>query len=270
MTPPVKYALMGVGALLLLGGSFVTFAALSGKPLHEVAILKNFVKAPEKPADEKNETRKSVTEGEKHADEHATGSAADEHASMAHSTTADKRTAPAAAPTASERRAIEANVGVLGAFMLPSPFSADELSELQQALHDANADAKRRVERISTREKELAEWEHALEVRNNELQEMRALLERKELELSLREDEVKRDEHAKSAREQQSWAELAKFFSEGDPEEMAKKLALFEPKDAVRILRALDDERASLLVNALPPDKYHVYLQAYRASAEKK
>lgn len=264
MTPPVKYAVMGVGALLLLAGSFVTFAALSGKPLHEVAILKNFVKAPEKPADEKHEPSKEPGEGEKHADEPATG----EHTSTAHATTDEKHTPPA--PTTSERRAIEANVGVLGTFMLPSPFSADELSDLQKALHDANADAKRRIERIGTREKELAEWEHALEVRNNELQEMRALLEKKELELSLREDEVKRDEHAKSAREQQSWVELAKFFSDGDPEEMAKKLALFEPKDAVRILRALDDERASLLVNALPPDKYHVYLQAYRASAEKK
>lgn len=269
MKPPVKYALMGVGALVLLAGSFVTFAALSGQPLHKVAILKNFVKAPPEPDEEKSDEHatKSSDEhadedhGSKTADAHEKPSSGGEHGSSEH-------TPPSMTP--SERRALEANVGVLGTFMLPSPFSAEQLNELQTALHTANADAKRRLERIATREQELAEWEHALELRNDELQKIRALLERKELELSYREDEVKRDESAKSAREQQSWAELARFFSEGDPEEMAKKLVLFEPKEAVRILRALDDERASLLVNALPPDKYHTYLQAYRASTEKK
>ena len=135
MTPPVKYALMGVGALLLLGGSFVTFAALSGKPLHEVAILKNFVKAPEKPADEKSETPKSGTEGEKHADEHATGSATDEHASMAHSTTADKHTAPAAAPTASERRAM----AELGAWMTTTYGPARRVRKRRSGAADADA-----------------------------------------------------------------------------------------------------------------------------------
>jgi flagellar motility protein MotE (MotC chaperone) len=269
MTPPVKYALLGLGGLLLLGGSFVTFAALSGTPLHEVAVLKRFVKAPTTSDD------KGSTKGETRKNDRERDAAEDERGSkpLASGTKGegDAQRPPAhASPTASERRAIDASVGVLGTFMLPSPFSADELSELQKALHETNADAKRRLERIATRERELAEWEHALEVRNGELQEMRALLEKKELELSLREDEVKRDEHAKSAREQQSWSELSKFFSEGDPEELAKKLVLFEPKDAVRILRALDDERASLLVNALPPDKYHSYLQAYRASADKK
>lgn len=168
-----------------------------------------------------------------------------------------------------DAKALEANVGVLSAFMLPSPLSAGELSELQQSLRTTNNDAKKRLERITQRERELDEWEHSLDERTQEIQELRRVIERKELDITLREDEVKRDENAKNARETQSWGELAKFFSEGDPEDLAKKLVLFEPKEAVRILRALDDERASALVNALPPDKYHAYLDAYRAAAPK-
>ncbi|MBK7878571.1 MAG: hypothetical protein IPJ77_23180 [Planctomycetes bacterium] len=266
MKPAVKYALMGVGGIVLLAGSFVTFAALSGAPLHEVAILKNFVKAPDKPeSPEKGSKKGHADEG---GDEHATETHATEKTATAkHASDDPHATKPA--PTRAESRALEANVGVLGAFMLPSPFSSNELSELQTSLRGANEDAKQRLERIELRERELGEWEHALEQRNDELQDLRRLLEKRELELTMREDEVKRDEKAKDARDQQSWAELAKFFSEGDPDDLAKKLVLFEPKEAVRILRSLDDERASALVNALPADKYHAYLQAYRDAVTK-
>lgn len=255
MKPAVKFAILGAGGLVLLAGSFVTFAALSGTPLHEVAILKNFVKTPEKPDAGSKTEEPAHEEGAK--EEHATETA---HATKE----GEHGTKPA--PTKSESRAIEANIGVLGAFLLPAPFSTNELADLQKSLRGANEDARQRLERIELRERELGEWEHALEQRNDELQGMRQLLEKRELELSMREAEVQRDEKAKNSREQQSWNELAKFFSEGDPEDLAKKLVLFEPKEAVRILRSLDDERASALVNALPPDKYHTYLQAYRAT----
>lgn len=266
MKPAVKYALMGVGALVLLSGSFVTFAALSGVPLHEVAILKNFVAAPEKPENPGDSSKTAKKDEHDDAkDEH--GSSEPSPSTAKHEPSSGRDTKPT--PTRSESRALDANAGVLGAFLLPSPFSSNELSDLQKSLRGANEDAKQRLERIELRERELAEWEHALEQRNDELQELRKMLEKRELELTMREDEVKRDEKAKDSREQQSWAELAKFFSEGDPEELAKKLVLFEPKEAVRILRSLDDERASALVNALPPDKYHAYLQAYRDNASK-
>lgn len=249
MKPVVQYALLAAGGVLLLGGSFVTFAALSGTPLHEVAILKSFVHAPETPSSGESAAHAPVSEpkGER-----------------ASATSAESKVESAASHA--DAKALQANVGVLGAFMLPAPFSANELADLQKALRTSSEDARRRLERVAARERELDEWEHALEQRNDELQELRRLLERKELDLSLREDEVTRDEKAKAARDAQSWAELAKFFSEGDPSELAKKLALFEPDEAVRILRALDDERASELVNALPADKYHAYLQAYRAT----
>lgn len=246
MNSIVKLSLLGVGGTALCVGSFVVFTALSGTPLYEVPVFKKLVKAPT-PVDE-NASSSTVSSG--HEMSEKTGATAE----------------TGAHPTAQvDKAAVEASVSVLGAFMLPSPFSSSELGDLQHELRTALSDAKKRQLKIKEREAQLEEWEQSLQTRSGELQEMRKLLEKSELDLRMREDEVKRDESAKVARETQSWAELAKFFSEGDPEEMARKLAQFDPKEAVKILRALDDERASQLVNALPAEKYHAYLEAYRA-----
>lgn len=243
MKPIVKYISMGAAGLVLFTGAFVMFAKMSGAPMHEIPLLGHLFPAPSETSD----AIASVGAVE-HAVEHAAGPEA-----------------PAKDAPKSDARALEANIGVLGSFLLPSPFSTSELSDLQRELRTALTDAKQRLVKIQERESRLDEWEHSLEGRVAELQEMRGLLEKHELELALREEEQKRDETAKSARDTQSWKELGKFFEDGDPEELAKKLAQFDPKEAVKILRSLDDERASQIVNALPADKYHVYLEAYRA-----
>src|SRR6185436_10206319 len=137
-----------------LGGSFVTFAALSGAPLHEVAILKHFVKAPSKGA-EARKPEKPSDESPTKPEVAATHAPAVEHGGKP-------------APTVAERRALEANVGVLGAYLLPSPLSANELSDLQRSLRETSEDAKKRLGRISDRERELDEWEHSLEQRKAE------------------------------------------------------------------------------------------------------
>lgn len=253
MKPIVTYALFGLGGLTLFGGAFVVSSALSGTPLYEVAFLKNFVRAPVEPEETDGPPDHEST-SEELADTH-------DEPKPAHDTHA-----PA---TKRDLLAVEANIGVLGSFLLPSPMSATELGELQSQLRHMVEDVRGRLARIEERERKLTEWESSLEARFAEISQMRQLLERHELELSMREEEAKRDEDAKNARETQSWKELAKFFEEGEPGDLAKRLAQFEPKDAVRILLALDDERASALVNALPPEKYHAYLEAYRGEIRK-
>ena len=57
-------------------------------------------------------------------------------------------------------------------------------------------------------------------------------------------DEVTRDSEARNARDAASWKELSKFFEEGDPKDLAKNLLSFDPREAVKILHSLDDERA--------------------------
>jgi vacuolar-type H+-ATPase subunit I/STV1 len=240
--------LMGVGSIGIFGGAFVGFAAMSGTPLHQIAFVKGFVKAPEEP----------------HTPHDSTAASIDDHATPEHEPEppADKHESP-------DPKVLEGSIGVLGSFLLPSPMSATELSRLQQELHTLVSDAKTRLERIHEREGKLDEWEKTLDARFTSLKELQSALDKQELEVSLREEELKRDESAKSERDAQSWKELAKFFEEGDASKLVTKLMQFEPKEAVMILLALDDERASQLMNALPPDKYRAYLDAYRGQVRK-
>jgi flagellar motility protein MotE (MotC chaperone) len=254
MKPAIKYAIMGGGGLLLLFGSFVTFAALSGQPLHKIAILKNFVKAPEEPAD-----GSKAPEGE-------TANAQPENGTPGEKPANGEGAKPAGKE---ELKAVEKTVGVLGAFSLPSPFSADELTDLQHELRTSTQGAKSIRAKLERRERELDDRERDLDQRQQELTELRQKLAEKESELRMLSDEGTRDSEARNARDAASWKELSKFFEEGEPDTLAKNLLKFDPKEAVKILRSLDDERASAIVNALPTDKYHDYLEAYRAQTAK-
>ena len=249
MNSMLKYALFGVGGLVLFSGAFVVFAALSGAPLSEVAVIGRFVPKPE---------------GEEEKDAHEAESeiaSAPDHAAapVAHADPAKRMP---------DKKALEANIGVLGAFLMPSPYSSTELADLQQELRTALADAKERLARIDAREGELDEWERTLSDRLADLKALQASIEKSEGELALREAEVARDEKAKREREAQGWTEVARFFEEGDPEELAQKLVRLGPKEAARILRALDEARAGELVNALPQEKYNEFLEAYRTQSE--
>jgi len=246
MKPAIKYAVMGGGALVLLFGSFVTFAALSGQPLHQVAVLKTFVQAPAEPAE-----HAAAQPETKFASPHP------ESGAQGHGRTSGEESL----------KAVERTVGVLGAFTLPSPFSADELSDLSRKLHTGNRNLESRQKRIEQRERDLDDRERDLEARQQELTELRQKLLEKEAELHMLSDEITRDSEARNARDAASWKEISKFFEEGEADELAKKLLSFEPKEAAKILRSLDDERAGALVNALPADKYKEYLDAFRDQA---
>jgi flagellar motility protein MotE (MotC chaperone) len=257
MKPAIKYVIMGGGGLVLLLGSFVSFAALSGQPLHKIAVLNLFVKAPEetpgnesKPIEVANTGKQPepLTQGEKPANGEGTKPVGKD-----------------------DLKAVDKTVGVLGAFSLPPPFSSDELTDLQHELRSATQGAKSRLAKIEQRERDLDDRDRDLDQRQQELTVLRQKLVEKESELRMLSDEVTRDSEARNARDAASWKELAKFFEEGKPSDLAKKLLFFEPKEAVKILHALDDERASAIVNALPTtdNKYHDYLEAYRASTAK-
>jgi len=256
MKPAVKYAVMGGGALVLLFGSFATFAALSGQPLHKVALLKYFVSAP--------------------AEEKDPGTASKEPAptETAHPASAEGAQPPAAegtptAATAEQTKAVEKTISVLGAFAMPSGFSVDELVDIQGELRKSTQEAKALLTRLKTRERDLDDREKDIDQRQKELSAMQKRLADKESELGMLKDEVDRDSSAREARDAASWKELSKFFEEGDAATLAKNLLKFSPMEAAKILRSLDDERASSLVNSLPTDKYAEYVQEYRAQGLK-
>lgn len=238
----VKYALIGVGGATLFAGSFVGVALVSGKTAHEIPLLKNFAK----PEPKHDDPTKPVT------------AEAPKVEPTPEKKPEPKEPAPKHAPL---------TASVLGAFVMPAPFSSAELEAMQSKLRALNDEAEKLVATLQKRQTELDERESALNGREKELQTIKAELDHGMNELNMRHKEVANEQHVDAnaaAKDEKSWKEVVRFFEEGEPDELAKKLATFEPEEAAKILRGLDDERAIALVNALPMDKYKPVLEAYR------
>jgi len=230
--------LVGAG-LVLFAGSFAGVALVSGRHPSEIPGLSWIARKPPEapptaPPHEMPAPRKAPVDGE--GDE-------------------PQRVEPALAGAG----------GLLGAFVMPAPYTASEIHELQQSLRKALVDAQSRLADIERREKRAAEWEQSVEQRRGELSQLRSLLEQKESELKGREIALRKEAQEKDQRDEASWKEIAGFFEEGDADELGARLAEFEPEKAAKILGHLEDSRARELVNALPKDKYKAYLEAYRA-----
>jgi len=235
MKPLVKKILLGVGGVGIFTVAFIGFAALSGAPAHELPLIGSMFDPP--PPEE------GVVEDGLETDE------------------------VEAPPPRSNMELVEANASALGAFVLPSPYSANELSKLEAELETALRQAGARLAKIAERERELDEEERRLSEHRAQLEDFRNQLESYQLELRGREEEVDRDEQVALEREAQSWSEIANFFESGDPKKLVSKLMQFTPEEAAKVLRALDAEQASGLINALPTESYRDYLDAYRASS---
>lgn len=232
MKPLIQKILFGVGGVGLFTGAFIGFAAMSGAPMHELPLVGAAFDPP--PPEEEGE--ELVEEGEEIQ----------------------------APPAKSNNDLAEANRSALGAFVLPSPYSAKELSGLEEELKTALRQAGARQTKIAERERQLDEEQQRLSEQQAQLETLRNQLEERELELRGREEELQRDEQVAVEREQESWKELATFFESGDAKKLVGKLAQFSPEEAARILRALDPAQASALINALPTESYRDYLDAYR------
>jgi flagellar motility protein MotE (MotC chaperone) len=243
MNVVLKGALYLVGGVSLFTGSFVGVALVTGRSAHDIPLLKNFTARPE--------TQPSEHVTSSHNLPHSTDSSSvDDHLedeSVVHA----KEKQPATA-------------SVLGAFVMPAPFNGDELAQMQSKLALRLEETEARLAGAKDKERALDERERALTGREKELQSLKNELDTRTKELIMRELEINRDGEASAAREEKSWAELARFFGEGDPEDLAKKLMAFDPKDAAKMLHQMDDERAIALVNALPQDQYKAFLDAYR------
>jgi flagellar motility protein MotE (MotC chaperone) len=248
MNPVLKGAFLLVGGATLFTGSFVGVALMSGRSAHEIPLLKNLTKAPEKPASEHT----TVTRTEP-SPEHAGPETLVHDNSPASKHGADRQPAGAS---------------VLAAFVMPAPFNGDELAQMQSKLAMRLEETEAKLAAAKDKERALDERERALTGREKELQALKNELDTRSKELVMRELELTRDGEASAAREEKSWAELARFFSEGDPEDLARKLVSFDPKDAAKILHQMEDERAIALVNALPQDHYKSFLDAYRKSVK--
>ncbi len=238
MNKIVQKSLIGAGGLALFAGTYVGIALMSGAPLHEVAILSSFVDAPE-------------------VNESMPGDPA----------VARDEAGEVKKPTGGEL--LEANAGLLGAFMIESPFKATELRKLEDELKRKLREMTIERESLEVKSLELDEWESSLRERQAELADLRTKLEALESSIELRMAELTRDEAAKLERELQGWKDLAKLYKSGEAEVNAKMLAEESPEDAALILRELGDEQAGEILRLMTPlSTRQKYADAYRSTAK--
>ncbi len=155
--------------------------------------------------------------------------------------------------------------GVLGAFVLPSPFDSRELQSLQKEL----AERRTRIEEtellLEKRARDLDDWQKTLEDRMREIDAARGPLTPGSAPDSAT---TPGSSGAEAKDDPASWRAMATLFEEGDAEEMATKLAGFEPDEAAQVLKGLEPERAAQLLNALPTPKYKPFLDAWRRAKD--
>ncbi len=233
MNSPIKMAGFAVGATALFFFAFVTFSAFSGAPMHKVAMIGRFFEPPADP--EENPELAKLKAPVDPADDKTKG------------------------------ELIEASASIAGSFVLPSPFSSNELQALQSELKAKKTDYEQRLQKIRERERTLQERESLVEERYSELEVLRTALQEFESELSLRSEEVTRDESARALREKASWTAVAGLFEKGDAEDLVTKLLTYSPDEAAKIFTSLSVERVRSLTEALPVDRYQDYVRAWRA-----
>src|SRR5262245_16167457 len=232
----IEIVAMAVGGLSLFLVCFVGFVAMSGKDMSQVAVIGKLFPAPQE--EEHAAQGEELAQGEEHP-----------------------------AESLSDAAVIEASLGVLSAWTLPSPYSSSELRVLSEEIKRKHAELGEREHALARRERATAEDERELEERLQSLEELRAHLEGLQLELSEREVELGRKADAALAGDEARWAELAGVIGAiDDAADAAARLQEYAPADAAKILRALDDdERAGEILNAVPGERWKSFVDAYGA-----
>src|SRR5688572_10472674 len=211
----IEIAAMAIGGVSLFLVAFVGFASLSGRDMSRVAVIGKLFPAP----DEEKGTRETV------ADE-AAGPEEDERAKGM-----------------SDAAVIEASLGVLSAWTLPSPYSTSELRVLSEEIKAKRAELEERELGLARRERECEEGERELGERMKSLTELQRHLETLQAELAEREQTVARAEDAFQAGADSRWAAVAGVIAAiEEPEAAAKRLQGYPPEEAAKILRALGDD----------------------------
>jgi hypothetical protein len=293
MNPKFKKGLLygggGIGALALFYTAYLGFCVAMHVPPEKIAFIGKYLAAPAEPGDEH-----AVAEadgGATHAaaedphaleleETHAPGTTAADTAASGHGTESGHGAteavhAPPVARTQAPRTPAKAGLGVLSTFSLESPLSAYQLERLADELKQARAQLEEEKAVYSKKGRNLDARERLLEERERQIEEHVADMEKLKRELA---DRLAQVEQAEAAAKQlasghgtasasesafQPPSGLAGLFATGEAPDLAKRLLQLSPLDAAQVLRALPDERAALLLNALPPEKWKDYATTY-------
>lgn len=250
MKAAVGYAILGTSLVGLFGGTYAGVSMARGAPASELPLLGKLFPEPPKPEVVPEPEHEPVAKSDEH-EKAAVEETDDEHAPV----------------EVGAKHPLSASA--LGSFLLPEPFGAEELTKIERTLHEKSTELEKRLAAVGTREKALEDRERALDSRAAELQAMLdrvAAQEAPPVEPVKAEASTKKDTEAKPIDDEASWADLARFFADGDADAAGKRLEAYDPKDAARILRALEEDRATEIVLTLSPDRAKPLLDAYRAT----
>ena len=236
----IEISAMAIGGLSLFLVAFVGFVSLSGKDMSQVAVIGRLFPARAGDA----------------ANEHGASAGGDEHAET-----------KTGAKGLSDAAVVEASLGVLSAWTLPSPYSTTELRGLSEEIKRKHAELTESERALARREREVQDSETELGDRLKTLTELQKHLESVQVELSEREQAVARRESTLEANADSRWSAVAGVFAAiEEPAAAAKRLAEYEPEEAAKVLRAMnDDERAGAILNALDETRWKEYVGAYTA-----
>lgn len=237
MSRIIEMIAFAIGGLSLFVVCFVGFAALSGKDVGKIAVIGGLFPAP--PAAEHGEGGKS--------DEDELG---------------DKKV-----ENLSDAAVIEASLGVLSAWTLPSPYSTSELRVLSEEIKKKHAELEEHEHALERRERAVHEDELELEERVKTIEDLRKHLEEMQKELAQRELALQRGESAALAGKDARWGEIGGVIAAiEEPDAAAKRLQEYEPEDAAKILRTLgDDTHAREILNQVETSRWKDYVDAYTA-----
>jgi len=234
LTTVAAYGLGGAG---LMAGSFVLFAALSGTPLSKVAGVGSLF--PQDPADPVTSSQ-DIEDPEDELLE-------------------DRRTS---------EQVLDSARGPLHAFVLPSPFSATDLEQLESSLENRMTELELRDRELDRREAQLEEDRlHYIDLLT-ELEQMRTALLEMDDERVAKAEELDRDISAFSESEKQSYRAMAKLYETGKPRDLAPMLMkVYAPDKAALILAALPQDQVGLLLGeifSIDEAQGAAYQEAYR------
>ncbi|MEO0662541.1 MAG: hypothetical protein AAFZ87_13475 [Planctomycetota bacterium] len=225
MNKILKMLAYGIGGLMLLIGSFVTYSALTGTPMHEMKAVGGMFP-------EEVEADVAPLDGD--------GAPLPEPEVERES---DRR---------SPRQVYETASTPLGAFALSDPFSAEELRTLERRLQT-------KLDALALRSRELDERERQIEADRRHIDDLYAdfislktsLIEQ-EAENDAASAEVARDARIVDEKRAATYREMAKLFEDTKAVDAARLLtSVYGPEEAALILTQLDDDRVRELIASI-------------------
>jgi flagellar motility protein MotE (MotC chaperone) len=150
---------------------------------------------------------------------------------------------------------------------LPSPYSTTELRGLSEEIKKKRAELTESEHALGRREREVQDSESELAERMKTLVELQKHLEGLQTEISEREQAVARRESTLEASSDSRWSAVAGVIAAiEEPAAAAKRLAEYEPEEAAKVLRTMDDdEKAGAILNAIDGTRWKEYVSAYTA-----